>query len=131
MTENAFFHAFITLRSQCHLHHHSQRALTEITSKITPTLDLSFKLHIFNTNCASVAKIGWLFTHRGVKLHIFNTNGASVAKTGWIFAHRGVLNCTSITQYELCISGKHWQILTHRGGRVAQFLQQRHWQVCQ
>ena len=38
-----FFRAFITLRSQFHLHHCSQRALTEIMSKITPTLDLSFK----------------------------------------------------------------------------------------
>ena len=34
-----FFRAFITLRSQFHLHHHSQWALTEIVSK---TLDLSF-----------------------------------------------------------------------------------------
>ena len=39
-TENAFFCAFITLRSQFHLHHHSQRALTEIVSKITPNLGL-------------------------------------------------------------------------------------------
>ena len=39
-TENAFFHAFITLRSQFHLHQHSQRALTEIVSKITPNLRL-------------------------------------------------------------------------------------------
>ena len=35
-----FFHAFITLRSQFHLHHHSQEALTEIVSKITPNLGL-------------------------------------------------------------------------------------------
>ena len=35
-----FFHAFITLRSQFHLHHHSQRALTEIVSKMTPNLGL-------------------------------------------------------------------------------------------
>ena len=35
-----FFHAFITLRSQFHLHHRSQRALTEIMSKITPNLGL-------------------------------------------------------------------------------------------
>ena len=35
-----FVHAFITLRSQFHLHHHSQRALTEIVSKITPNLGL-------------------------------------------------------------------------------------------
>ena len=35
-----FFRAFITLRSQFHRHHRSQRALTEIVSK---TLDLSFK----------------------------------------------------------------------------------------
>ena len=34
------FHAFITLRSQFHLHHRSQRALTEIVSKITPNLGL-------------------------------------------------------------------------------------------
>ena len=40
-TENAFFPcAFITLRSQFHLHHRSQRALTEIVSKITPNLGL-------------------------------------------------------------------------------------------
>ena len=38
-TENAF-RAFITLRSQFHLHHCSQRALTEIVSKITPILGL-------------------------------------------------------------------------------------------
>ena len=35
-----FFRAFITLRSQFHLHHHSQQALTEIVSKITPNLGL-------------------------------------------------------------------------------------------
>ena len=35
-----FFRAFITLRSQFHLHHRSQRALTEIVSKITPNLGL-------------------------------------------------------------------------------------------
>ena len=40
MTENAFFRAFVTLRSQFHLHHRSQRALTEIGSKITPNLGL-------------------------------------------------------------------------------------------
>ena len=34
------FRAFMTLRSQFHLHHHSQRALTEIVSKITPNLGL-------------------------------------------------------------------------------------------
>ena len=39
-TEIAFFRAFITLRSQFHLHHRSQRALTEIVSKITPNLGL-------------------------------------------------------------------------------------------
>ena len=39
-TENAFFRAFITLRSQFHLRHPSQRALTEIVSKITPNLGL-------------------------------------------------------------------------------------------
>ena len=32
--------AFIALRSQFHLHHRSQRALTEIVSKITPNLGL-------------------------------------------------------------------------------------------
>ena len=37
-TENACFHAFITLRSQFHLHHCSQQTLTEIVSKITPNL---------------------------------------------------------------------------------------------
>ena len=44
MTENALFsesfRAFITLRSQFHLHHRSQWALTEIVSKITPNLGL-------------------------------------------------------------------------------------------
>ena len=35
-----FFRAFITLRSQFHLHHRFQRALTEIVSKITPNLGL-------------------------------------------------------------------------------------------
>ena len=39
-TENASFRAFITLRSQFHLYHRSQRALTEIVSKITPDLGL-------------------------------------------------------------------------------------------
>ena len=37
-TENASFRAFITLRSQFHLHHCSQRTLTEIVSKITANL---------------------------------------------------------------------------------------------
>ena len=40
LTENACFRAFITLRSQFHLHHCSQRTLTEIVSKITPNLGL-------------------------------------------------------------------------------------------
>ena len=35
-----FSRAFITLRSQFHLHHRSQRALTEMVSKITPNLGL-------------------------------------------------------------------------------------------
>ena len=35
-----FFRAFITLRSQSHLHHRSQRALTEKVSKITPNFGL-------------------------------------------------------------------------------------------
>ena len=35
-----FLCAFITLRSQFHLHHRSQQALTEIVSKITPNLGL-------------------------------------------------------------------------------------------
>ena len=39
-TKNAHFHAFLTLRSQLHLHHHSQQALTEIVSKINPNLGL-------------------------------------------------------------------------------------------
>ena len=42
-----FFRAFITLRSQFHLHHRSQRALTEIVSKITLNLDLSFNAPLF------------------------------------------------------------------------------------
>ena len=40
MTENACFCAFITLRSQFHLHHCSQQTLMEILSKITPNLGL-------------------------------------------------------------------------------------------
>ena len=36
----SFFLAFITLRSQFHLHYRSQRAVTEIVSKITPNLGL-------------------------------------------------------------------------------------------
>ena len=39
-TKNACFQAFITLRSQFHLHHCSQRTLTEIVSKVTPNLGL-------------------------------------------------------------------------------------------
>ena len=39
-TKNAFFRAFITLWLQFYLHHRSQRALTEIVSKITPNLGL-------------------------------------------------------------------------------------------
>ena len=35
-----FFRAFISLRSQFYLHHRSQRALTEIVSKITPNFGL-------------------------------------------------------------------------------------------
>ena len=42
-----FFRAFITLRSQFHLHHRSQRALTEIVSKITPNLGL-FLLQVYS-----------------------------------------------------------------------------------
>ena len=41
-TENACFRAFITLRLQFHLHHCSQRTLTEIVSKITPNLGIVF-----------------------------------------------------------------------------------------
>ena len=44
-TENAFFRAFRTLRSQLHLHHRSQRALTEIMSKITPNLGQNTRGH--------------------------------------------------------------------------------------
>ena len=44
MTENTFFRAFMTLRSQFYLHHRSQQTLTEIVPKITPNLDLSFNL---------------------------------------------------------------------------------------
>ena len=50
MTENACFHAFIALRSQFHLHHCSQQTLMEIVSKITPTLDLSFKEYHWEHN---------------------------------------------------------------------------------
>ena len=39
-TENACFHAFITLRSQFYLHHCSRQTLTEIVSKIPPNLGL-------------------------------------------------------------------------------------------
>ena len=41
-TNNACFRALITLRSHFHLHHCSQRTLTEIVSKITPDLGLVF-----------------------------------------------------------------------------------------
>ena len=47
-TENAFFPAFITLRSQFHLHHRSQRVLTEIVSKITPNLGLVHKFSLLS-----------------------------------------------------------------------------------
>ena len=47
MTENAFFRAFITLRSQFHLHHRSLRTLTEIVSKITPNLGLPLLYELF------------------------------------------------------------------------------------
>ena len=47
MTENAFFHAFITLRSQFYLHHHSQRALTEMCQKSPLTLDLFFQGQLY------------------------------------------------------------------------------------
>ena len=40
-TEIACFRAFITLRSQFHLHHCFQRTLTEIVSKITPNFGLA------------------------------------------------------------------------------------------
>ena len=40
-TKNAFFRAFITLRSQFHLHYRSQQTLTEIVSKFTPNLGLA------------------------------------------------------------------------------------------
>ena len=47
-TENAFFRAFITLRSQFHLHYRSQRTLTEIVSilSLPRTLVLSFNLRV-------------------------------------------------------------------------------------
>ena len=48
-TENAFFRAFITLRPQFHLHHHSHQALTKIVSKITPNLGLVLCLGWFLT----------------------------------------------------------------------------------
>ena len=38
-----FFCAFVTLRSQFHLHHHFQQVLTEIVSKITPNLGLTWR----------------------------------------------------------------------------------------
>ena len=52
--------AFITLRSQFHLHHRSQRALTEIVSKTTPNLGLSFKSPS-NYGKVEVAVPGWSF----------------------------------------------------------------------
>ena len=42
-TENLSFCAFITLRPLFHPHHPSQSAFMETVSKITPTMDLSFK----------------------------------------------------------------------------------------
>ena len=45
-TENACFLAFITLRSQFHLHYCSQRTLTEIVSKITPNLGCPVRINL-------------------------------------------------------------------------------------
>ena len=54
--ENACFRAFITLRSQFHLHDCSQRTLTEIVSKITPNFGLVlYKVTIYN--CLTICSI--------------------------------------------------------------------------
>ena len=46
----SFFCAFITFKSQFHLHHRSQRALTEIVSKINPNLGFSFNPTLWTPN---------------------------------------------------------------------------------
>ena len=45
-TENTCFRAFITLRSQFHQYHCSQRTLTEIVSKITPNLGCPVRINL-------------------------------------------------------------------------------------
>ena len=73
MTENAFFCAFITLRSQFHLHHCSQRALTEIVSKVTLTLDLSFKnLQWMSIQYFWLIKLNMAMHHYGPEYRNFN-----------------------------------------------------------
>ena len=63
-----FFRAFITLRSQFHLHHCSQRALTEIVSKISPNLGLVLNTYLFILRAFSIVvprvslKYLWLST---------------------------------------------------------------------
>ena len=57
-----FSRAFITLRSQFHLHHRSQRDLTEIVSKSPLTLDLSFKVSACGRIATPNVKIGLQLT---------------------------------------------------------------------
>ena len=54
-TENACFRAFMTIRSKSHLHHCSQRTLTEIVSKITPNLGLVLLNPVATTAAAAAA----------------------------------------------------------------------------
>ena len=66
-----FFHAFITLRSQFHLHHRSQQALTGIVSKITP--NLGFVLSGFHISCFHQSFSSRIVAVKGL-IHFFNGN---------------------------------------------------------
>ena len=72
-TENAGFRAFINLRSQFHLHHCSQRTLTEIVSKITPNLGLillaNTKKHKHQITISSTSLFSANFNGNRVKNH--------------------------------------------------------------
>ena len=59
-----FFRAFITLRSQFHLHYRSQRALMEIVSKITPNLGVNANPSFFMNNLRQLKHNYSSFTHR-------------------------------------------------------------------
>ena len=69
-TANAFFRAFITLRSQFHLHHHSQRTLTEIMSKKTCPWKGLFSFHP-SMKLAQLLKVWW--DHSKLTISVRNT----------------------------------------------------------